>query len=286
MDSALEELNKAIETKIQLLKFTHEQAEKAIEKGNITAIERQRKTLATKVEEVHDIQVKVQERRIEKGDNLEGIQGWNTKIEDSVAAYEKAVADLDKSVKEIRDKEVEAAKWREERVAAEIREKKFEEELRLEKAKLEQRFKYERKIEESRKGQVQTKLPKLVISKFKGTHTDWTRFWGQFEAEIEAAEVSKVTKFSYLKELLEPKVRSTIEGLPLTTEGYERAKNILKTRYGKASEIVDAYMSPTSWSSKQSTELIRTKLACFMKSCCQTYRPWRPWVSSEKSMVT
>lgn len=182
MDSALEELNKAIETKIQLLKFTHEQAEKAIEKGNITAMERQRKTLATKVEEVHDIQVKVQERRIEKGDNLEEIQGWNTKIEDSVAAYEKAVADLDKSVKEIRDKEVEAAKWREERVAAEIREKKFEEELRLEKAKLEQRFKYERKIEESRKGQVQTKLPKLVISKFKGTHTDWTRFWGQFEA--------------------------------------------------------------------------------------------------------
>ena len=243
MDSALEELNKAIETKIQLLKFTHEQAEKAIEKGNITAIERQRKTLATKVEEVHDIQVKVQERRIEKGDNLEGIQGWNTKIEDSVAAYEKAVADLDKSVKEIRDKEVEAAKWREERVAAEIREKKFEEELRLEKAKLEQRFKYERKIEESRKGQVQTKLPKLVISKFKGTHTDWTRFWGQFEAEIEAAEVSKVTKFFYLKELLEPKVRSTIEGLPLTTEGYERAKNILKTRYGKESEIVNAYVT-------------------------------------------
>ena len=125
MDSALEELNKAIETKIQLLKFTHEQAEKAIEKGNITAMERQRKTLATKVEEVHDIQVKVQERRIEKGDNLEGIQGWNTKIEDSVAAYEKAVADLDKSVKEIRDKEVEAAKWKEERVAVEIREKKI-----------------------------------------------------------------------------------------------------------------------------------------------------------------
>ena len=124
MDSALEELNKAIETKIQLLKFTHEQAEKAIEKGNITAMERQRKTLATKVEEVHDIQVKVQERKIEKGDNLEEIQGWNTKIEDSVAAYEKAVADLDKSVKEIRDKEVEAAKWKEERVAVEIREKK------------------------------------------------------------------------------------------------------------------------------------------------------------------
>ena len=124
MDSSLEELHKAIETKIQLLKFTHEQSGITIE-SNITAMERQHKTLATKVEEVHDIQVNVQERIIEEGDNLKEIQGWNAKIKDSVAMYEKAVADLDKSVKEIRDKTVDAAKWKEEKIAAEIREKKF-----------------------------------------------------------------------------------------------------------------------------------------------------------------
>ena len=132
MDSALKELKKAIETKILLLKFTHEQAEKVIEKGNITAIQRQCKTLATKVE-VHDIQVKVQERRIEKGDNLEEIQGWNAKIKTAWPRTKKAVADLGKSVKEIRHKEVEAAKWKEEKIVAGIREKKFKEELQLEK---------------------------------------------------------------------------------------------------------------------------------------------------------
>ena len=48
---------------------------------------------------------------------------------------------------------------------------------------------------------------------------------------------------SYLKELLEPKVRATVESLPFTTEGYKRAKNILKTKYGKESEIVNAHVT-------------------------------------------
>jgi hypothetical protein len=33
-----------------------------------------------------------------------------------------------------------------------------------------------------------------------------------------------------------------IDGLPFTTEGYARAKNILKSRYVKESEIVNAYV--------------------------------------------
>ena len=55
--------------------------------------------------------------------------------------------------------------------------------------------------------------------------------------------VSPITKFSYLNELLEPKVRTTIEGLPFTTKGHERAKNILKTKYGKESEIVNTHLT-------------------------------------------
>ena len=78
--------------------------------------------------------------------------------------------------------------------------------------------------------------------KFDGTHTDWLRFWNQFEAEIHAADTPAVTKFSYLKELVVPKVRISIQRLPFTTEGCERARNILKTRYGKSSEIVNSYI--------------------------------------------
>ena len=38
------------------------------------------------------------------------------------------------------------------------------------------------------------------------------------------------------------KVRTEIDGLPFTTEGYERAKNILVSEYGKTSEIVNVYV--------------------------------------------
>ena len=47
-------------------------------------------------------------------------------------------------------------------------------------------------------------LAKLVISKFRGELTDWPRFWSQFEAEIDRAEVPGVIKYSYLKELVDP----------------------------------------------------------------------------------
>ena len=89
--------------------------------------------------------------------------------------------------------------------AAEIRVRKYEEEMRFEKEKLEQRLKYENQIEDSRKDQnkndksINAKLLKLLITKFKGKHTDWLRFWNQFKAEIDSFDVSPITKFSYLK---------------------------------------------------------------------------------------
>ena len=54
--------------------------------------------------------------------------------------------------------------------------------------------------------------------------------------------MAAVTKFSYLKELVGPKVKTAIDDVPFTTEGYQRAKNILKSKYGQMSEIVNAYV--------------------------------------------
>ena len=54
--------------------------------------------------------------------------------------------------------------------------------------------------------------------------------------------MAAVTKFSYLKEPVDPKVKSAIDGLPFTTEGSQWAKNIPKTKYGQMSEILNAYV--------------------------------------------
>ena len=70
---------------------------------------------------------------------------------------------------------------------------------------------------------------------------DWPRFWGQFTETIDKADIAPITKFTYLCGSLGASVRSSVEALPFTPEGYNRAKSILQDKYGKESEIVKAY---------------------------------------------
>ena len=51
-------------------------------------------------------------------------------------------------------------------------------------------------------------LPKLVVTKFNGTHMDWIRFWNQFETEIDKSNLPSISKemHLYLNGMLEPKV--------------------------------------------------------------------------------
>ena len=86
------------------------------------------------------------------------------------------------------------------------------------------------------------KIPKLVISWFNGTHIDYFRFWNQFEAQIYKSELSSVMMLSYLKEMIIPKVRLLIDGLPRNTEVHERAKIILSLKFGKPSELANAHV--------------------------------------------
>ena len=95
--------------------------------------------------------------------------------------------------------------------------------------------------EETKTDNVNWKL-KVLITKFNGTHLDSFCFWNQFESDIKKSELSPVSKFSYLKELVSPKVRSLKDGLLFTTEGYTRAKNILMKKYGKRSEVANAHV--------------------------------------------
>ena len=85
-------------------------------------------------------------------------------------------------------------------------------------------------------------IPKLVITKFKGKYADWPRFWGQYSETIDKSSVPPVTKFTHLRELLYDRVRKTIEALPHTAEGYNRAVATLREEFGKESEIVRAFV--------------------------------------------
>ena len=58
-------------------------------------------------------------------------------------------------------------------------------------------------------------------------------------------DIAPITKFTYLRELVTPQVSRTIEALPFTAEGYNRAKSILKEKFGKDSETIKAYTKET-----------------------------------------
>ena len=55
------------------------------------------------------------------------------------------------------------------------------------------------------------KLPKLVISRFGGSFTEWPKFWGHFTEAIDKSSIAAITKFTYLLELLEPNVKRSVE---------------------------------------------------------------------------
>ena len=134
------------------------------------------------------------------------------------------------------------------------KEKKTIENREEEKSKF-ARMELEKKIEEMRQElqrsirvsgdqpkEEKVKLPKLVIPPFTGTHVDFFRFWNQFETQIDKSDLHCVTKLSYLNEMLVPKVQLLIKGLPYNSESCERAKTILKSTYGKPSELVNAHI--------------------------------------------
>ena len=126
-----------------------------------------------------------------------------------------------------------------------VQQEKCEQKLCLEYELFEQQLKFQKALKASRQSQgktISTKLPKLSITKFDGKYENWLTFWNKFMADIDSTDLSPVTKFAYLKELVEPKIRAGIAGLPLTTESYFRAKGILEGEYGKTSGIVNPYV--------------------------------------------
>ena len=114
--------------------------------------------------------------------------------------------------------------------------------LEFECTQLELKLEYEKKSSDVVTSKEHVKLPKLEITKFSGEYDAWLPFWNKFKVEIDSSKLPAVTKFAYLKELLEPKIRVEVEGLPFTPEGYQNAIEILEKEYRQTSEIVNIYI--------------------------------------------
>ena len=185
--------------------------------------------------QVDILKLQVVEEKFKAGDFEEDITKWSTEIENQVAEVDLKVTHINEHLASLKSEDLKGQE-----TEKELKAKEREDQLGFGRAQLEQKLEYERKIEESKKDHAtklseakagsdsegaRTKLLKLTITKFNGSHTDWLRFWNIYEAKIDkCSNMAAVTKFAYLKDLLEPKVRAGIDGPPFSSEEHYKEK--------------------------------------------------------------
>ena len=86
------------------------------------------------------------------------------------------------------------------------------------------------------------KMPKLKITSFKGTLTDWVRFENIFLTQVDAKVITEEEKFEYLLELVNQNVRDKIANLKPGKVGYETTWNRLKKEYRQTKLVINAHV--------------------------------------------
>ena len=204
-----------------------------LEKGNEEAIECHLNALKVITGEVDQCKRTVEELQIAKKTDVDEITQFGASVDEKVEAADIEVTRIKRWLQE-KQAERDSAK----------NEGKMQFEMKLQKLKLDAKSSSAQKNDKNVEHEnfVDAKLPKIEITRFDGSPLDWPRFWGQFTATVDKRAVAPVNKFAYLCGFLSPKVKTVIEGLPFTPEGYNHAKSILEDRYGKNSEVIKAYV--------------------------------------------
>ena len=70
---------KSIKTRLALLQFTDEETANIIEKAQLSSLERQRKIVEKKVDEVHNLKVEIQEAKL-RSEKTDDIKKWTGEI--------------------------------------------------------------------------------------------------------------------------------------------------------------------------------------------------------------
>jgi len=86
------------------------------------------------------------------------------------------------------------------------------------------------------------RLPKLTLPVFSGGILQWSEFIERFESAIESSSLSQVEKFNYLRGQLEGEAFTLIAGLPLLSQNYNVAIELLKKRYGNENVCIRAHV--------------------------------------------
>ena len=223
-----------LDTKLTQLNLAAQKTESVLEKANQDAIERHLNRLKVITGEVEQTKRVVEELKIEEKVEVTDITQWSESIDTKIEAADSKVECIIKAWLDGKMTEKETAE----------REGRMQFEMKLHQMKLDSEAVSAQKNKKNagNVSYIDAKLPKIEIARFDGSPLDWPRFWGQFIETVDKRSVAPVNKFACLCGFLSPKVKTVIEGLTFTPEGYNRAKSILEERYGKNSEVIKAYV--------------------------------------------
>ena len=91
---------------------------------------------------------------------------------------------------------------------------------------------------------------------FSGSVLPWIGFWDSFQAAVHnKPSVSPITKFNYLKTILEGQALMVVSGLQLSNENYDVAVQMLKIRFGDTNRFLEAHYSQIAQLSSVSNQL-------------------------------
>ena len=215
-----------LNTQLQVLEVTKGKSKAIVANGNLEGVERHLNTLRSATKRVDECKVQVEQAKIANGESFEEVAEWSLGVENKQTAADVNIEYLKNCLAEEKQRDNLLAKETEEAILQESRKKQLE----FEQTQLEMNLANDKEIEEAKMSQSKTtehsphqmkttKLPTVVISKFRGELTDWPRFGSQIEDEVDRADVPGVTKYSYLKDLVDPKIRKEVDGLPFSSEG-------------------------------------------------------------------
>ena len=232
MADSLKTIESTIKKQVKLLKIAENESKRLFERKK-----------KYELEKLQDLKYEGQEIMFagDKEDEAVNVGKWSELLDERLARFDGFVGKLKEELFIVSDREEAEVRRKEDLIQEERFRRRMEEEVKIEEMKMEMKkkgFEFSRDEIVKSDEKVSVKLPKLKITKFEGTALDWFRFWNQFETEIDQVQISPISKFSYLKELLVAKVRLLIDGLPFISEGYARAKWILTSRYGKPMRLL------------------------------------------------
>ena len=87
------------------------------------------------------------------------------------------------------------------------------------------------------------RLPKLQQPNSDENILKWPEFWDVFESSVDWQNITKVSKFSYLRGALCGTAFTAISGIALTNDNYDVAVALLKRKFGRPDSIVEMLYS-------------------------------------------